>query len=120
MAEGDSTVANDRTRAVGSPRKFRRPPEKIGRYQVERKLGAGGMGIVYLGLDPKLDRPVVLKLLHRVGGSGLSASEHSEWMVREAQAMARVSHSNVVEMFHVGKLGDEVHRHGIRRGQHPA
>jgi tetratricopeptide (TPR) repeat protein len=69
-----------------------------GRYTVLKKLGAGGMGEVYAAYDSKLDRRVALKLLLRAGGT------YEMRLVREAQAMARLSHPNVVGVFDTGRL----------------
>lgn len=69
--------------------------EKIGRYSVVRALGEGGMGIVLLAHDPELDRPIALKLL-------LSDEDERARLLREARAMARVSHPNVVTVHEVG------------------
>ena len=72
---------------------------RIGRFLVLEKLGEGAMGQVYAAFDPELDRRVAIKVLH---------SEHSETpegrerLIREAQALARVSHPNVVQVFEVG------------------
>jgi tetratricopeptide (TPR) repeat protein/predicted Ser/Thr protein kinase len=75
------------------------PGELIGRsFRIERMLGEGGMGVVYLAHDEELDRPVALKL---------QRSDRSSRMVqrlaREARAMARVSHPNVVPVHEVGE-----------------
>jgi serine/threonine protein kinase/tetratricopeptide (TPR) repeat protein len=68
----------------------------FGRYVMLEKLGSGGMGEVYAAYDPKLDRRVALKLL-------LSRSpEHEARLLREAHAMARLSHTNVVAIFDTG------------------
>lgn len=68
-----------------------------GTFRVERKLGEGGMGVVYLVHDVELERPVALKLQSR-------ESEHSTLrMAREARAMARLSHPNVVPIHEVGE-----------------
>ena len=73
--------------------------DRVGRYEIESQLGAGAMGVVYLARDPELDRPVALKLLH--------ATERSEArqrrLVREAQALARLSHPNVVRVLDAGR-----------------
>jgi tetratricopeptide (TPR) repeat protein len=69
-----------------------------GRYTVLKKLGSGGMGEVYAAYDAKLDRRVALKLLLRAGGT------YEMRLVREAQAMARLSHPNVVAVFDTGRL----------------
>ncbi len=74
-------------------------PTRIGRFVIMDKLGAGGMGAVYSAYDPKLQRVVAVKLLN-VGGSEASASAR-ERLVREAQAMAKLSHPNVLPVFEV-------------------
>ncbi|MCH9684647.1 MAG: serine/threonine protein kinase [Deltaproteobacteria bacterium] len=73
-------------------------PVKVGRYVVIEELGAGGLGVVYAAYDPKLDRRVALKLINpaRVG---IDATQR---MQREAQAMARLSHPNVVTVHDTG------------------
>ena len=82
------------------------PPTRIGRYLVLRKLGQGGMGVVYSAYDPELDRKVAIKLLrpHHEGSAGQAR------MRREAQAMAQVSHSHIVQVYEVGQ--DEHLGHG--------
>ncbi|MFY0524582.1 protein kinase domain-containing protein [Archangium gephyra] len=79
----------------------------VGRYLVLERLGAGGMGVVYSAYDPELDRRVALKLL-RVAALGLDAEEGRAHLLREAQAMARVSHPHVVSVFDVGTFGEQV------------
>ena len=78
------------------------PLTRIGRFHVIRRLGEGGMGVVYQAYDPALDRPVAIKLLHPrlVRGRGLAVAEQR--MRREARAMARVGHANVVTIHEVG------------------
>ncbi|MEM6290031.1 MAG: serine/threonine-protein kinase [Myxococcota bacterium] len=72
-------------------------PPTIGRFVVSRRLGSGGMGSVYEAHDPELERRVALKLLH----PDLSL-EHQIRLRREAQALARVTHENVVRVYEVG------------------
>jgi tetratricopeptide (TPR) repeat protein len=74
----------------------------LGRYVILQKLGAGGMGVVYAAYDPELDRKVAIKLL-LPGGSGASASIGRSRLVREAQAMAKLDHPNVVTVHDVGQ-----------------
>jgi tetratricopeptide (TPR) repeat protein len=69
---------------------------RIGRYVVLARVGAGGMGVVYAAYDPDLDRRVAIKLLHDDRSSGGSRSDGRSLLLREAKAMARLSHPNVV------------------------
>ena len=70
----------------------------LGRYVVIEEIGAGGMGLVLRAYDPKLGREVAVKRL-RIGGRERSTG--SARMMREAQAMARLSHPNVVPVYDV-------------------
>jgi eukaryotic-like serine/threonine-protein kinase len=77
----------------------------IGRYVVLSTLGEGGMGVVYAAYDPELDRRVAVKVLHeRVG----DAAELRARLLREAQAMAKLSHPNVVSVHDVGRFEEKV------------
>jgi anti-sigma factor RsiW len=77
----------------------------VGRYVVLETLGSGGMGVVYAAYDPELDRKVALKLLREEMVS--RSRELRARMMREAQALARLSHPNVVAVFDVGTFGRE-------------
>jgi len=122
-----TTPKEDRDRAItevdtavtrAAPVKLRRlrvelPPlargERIGRYIVIDVLGRGGMGIVYLAYDPDLDRRIAVKVLRPTDtsdDSGLSAGR--ERLLREAQALAQLSHPNVVSVYDVGVANDDV------------
>lgn len=84
----------------------------VGRYVILDQLGLGGMGVVYSAYDPDLDRKVALKLV-RVGDTGSLTSSQAtqaaqEGLVREARAMARLSHPNVVSVYDVGVHGRDV------------
>src|SRR5262245_11669397 len=68
----------------------------IGRFVVLDVLGSGGMGIVYSARDPDLDRKVALKLLHATAGD--PRGDVRTRLLREAQAMARIDHPNVIKV----------------------
>src|SRR5262249_624245 len=71
------------------------------------RLGLGGMGVVYLADDPALHREVAIKLI-RSGSSGSPCTPRSrERLMREAQAMAQLSHPNVMAVYDVGAFGDQ-------------
>ncbi|MCX4242014.1 serine/threonine protein kinase [Paraliomyxa miuraensis] len=76
-------------------------PARIGRYLVIERIGHGGMGVVLEAFDPELDRRVALKLLHPERARGASRLR----LLREAQALARLSHPNVVQVYDVGVSG---------------
>ena len=80
----------------------------IGRYVVLGLVGRGGMGEVYAAYDPELDRKVAVKLLRVKPGAGVSLTEGRQRTLREAQAIARLSHPNVVVVFDVGTFEDKV------------
>lgn len=69
-----------------------------GRYALEHELGAGGLGVVYSARDRELSRRVAIKLLRQRADA---SPDHLTRLVREANAMARLSHPNVVEVFDV-------------------
>ncbi len=80
----------------------------IGRYVVLGLVGRGGMGEVYAAYDPELDRKVAVKLLRVKPGNGVSLTEGRQRTLREAQAIARLSHPNVVVVYDVGTFDDQV------------
>jgi len=80
----------------------------IGRYVVLGLVGRGGMGEVYAAYDPELDRKVAVKLLRVKSGNGVSMTEGRQRTLREAQAIARLSHPNVVVAYDVGTFEDKV------------
>ncbi|EPX60673.1 hypothetical protein D187_001322 [Cystobacter fuscus DSM 2262] len=79
----------------------------VGRYMVLEKLGAGGMGVVYAAYDPELNRRLALKLLH-AGSDQVERSGGQARLLREAQALARLSHPNVTSIYDVGTWEERV------------
>ncbi|MCA9650464.1 MAG: serine/threonine protein kinase [Myxococcales bacterium] len=77
-----------------------RAGDRVGRYRLVRRLGSGGMGVVWVAHDPELDRTVAVKVLHERSRRG--GSRAHERMRREAVAQARLSHPNVVAIYDVG------------------
>ncbi len=93
-------------------------PAEEGRYELERgthveryillkPLGQGGMGVVYAAYDPDLDRKIALKLL-RPDKRTPDGNTERAWILREAQAMARISHPNVISVYDTGTFGSQV------------
>jgi len=80
--------------------------EMLGRYLILGQLGRGGMGAVYAAYDPELDRRVAIKVVETPDPS--HATQLQSRLLREAQAMARVSHPNVVPIHDVGTTKDGV------------
>ncbi|MGE5180727.1 MAG: serine/threonine-protein kinase [Acidobacteriota bacterium] len=77
---------------------------KIGRFVVVGELGKGGMGVVYSAHDRELDRKVALKVMR----SAQATDEERVRMLREGQAMARITHPNVITVYEVGVEGSLV------------
>jgi predicted Ser/Thr protein kinase len=81
-------------------------PEKLGKYEIRSTLGKGGMGVVYEGWDPIIDRRVAIKTLVLPDATDAEAQEALARFKREAQAAGRLSHPNVVGVFEYGETGD--------------
>src|SRR5678816_1648795 len=105
--EGETTLtAMDRVADPSSPAAELAPGTKIGHYVIEHRLGAGGMGVVYSARDTDLAREVALKIVRpRAEVDAMEAR-----LRREAKAMARLSHRNVVPVFDIGAHDDQLHR----------
>jgi eukaryotic-like serine/threonine-protein kinase len=82
--------------------------DRIGRFRVLDRLGRGGMGVVYSAYDPELDRKVAIKLLRADVHRGMAKDDAHARLLREAQAMARLSDPNVIVVHEVGTVADRV------------
>lgn len=74
-------------------------------YSIEREIGRGGMGVVYLATDKRLERPVAIKVLNLSSleeFSDIDTGEVIERFKREAKAVAKLSHANIVSIFDIG------------------
>ena len=74
-------------------------PERIGRYRIEKVLGKGGFGLVYLAHDDQLDRPVAVKVPH---ARLVSQPEDAEAYLTEARTVANLDHPHIVPVYDVG------------------
>ncbi|MBA3545963.1 MAG: protein kinase [Nannocystis sp.] len=100
QTDGEDELADDPTQ-----RGYFGESARIGRFAVLRTLGEGGMGVVYSAYDEELDRRVALKLL-RPGRD--NSPRNQARMQREARAMAKLSHPNVVQVYEVGRFEEQV------------
>ena len=78
----------------------------IAHYEILRRLGAGGSGVVYMANDTLLQRPVVLKMLHT---GLLTAEQMRSTVLREARLSSAIEHPNVCATYEVGESGDEAY-----------
>ena len=78
-------------------------PERIGRYRIERALGSGGFGIVYLGFDERLHRQVAVKVPRN---ELVSSPQQANMYVEEARIVASLDHPNIVPVYDTGQTDD--------------
>ena len=86
-----------------------RKGDMVGRFWVIERVGEGGMGVVYVAHDPELDRRVAIKLLRGDDSEGAHAPGARARLVREAQAIAQLSHPNVIHVYDVGLWKEQVY-----------
>lgn len=95
--EASTTAADDR---IASPRRPRKLPKSIDRYEVFSELGRGSMGVIYEAWDPRLKRRLAVKCLR----SGVTAKDEDLRRIRaEAQAIGRLRHPHIVQVYDVGE-----------------
>ncbi len=82
------------------------PGARVDRYQILGGVGRGGMGEVYAAYHPDLDRRIALKVVSELGAN---APERRARLLREARAIARLSHPNVVAVYDAGTVDDRVY-----------
>ncbi|HEY7375739.1 MAG TPA: serine/threonine-protein kinase, partial [Polyangia bacterium] len=82
------------------------PGARIGRYLIIERVGAGAMGVVYGAYDPELDRKIAVKLLK--GGDAGPEDAARARLLREAKAMARLAHPNVIAVYDVGIFDGQI------------
>lgn len=99
-----AAAASEQTLPGQQPSHELTPGLRVGRYEIERELGRGGMGVVYQARDVTLDRRVALKLLHARRDEAAQAR-----LLREAQVMARLAHPNVVPVFELGEWRNDLY-----------
>ncbi len=114
-----SVIAFARTNTLGQTARADAPPplpltpqlqrgDTVGRYVIIDPLGAGGMGVVYAAYDPELDRKVALKILRPGPSDDVGSVGFADRLRREAQAMARLRHPNVIKVYDVSTKPGEL------------
>ena len=76
---------------------------KIGKYEIRSELGRGAMGIVYLGYDPVIERPVAIKTMN---AEAFEEEEQKQRFLREARSAGAMQHPNIVTIYEMGMEGD--------------
>ena len=79
---------------------------KYGRYEIIKELGHGAMGVVYQAHDPRIDRPVALKVLRP---DRVTSQDFVLRFLKEAKAIGRLSHANIVTVYDVGQDQDTIY-----------
>ncbi len=98
---GFASAAGEQESDVGSPLAR---GENLARYVILGCLGVGGMGVVYAAYDPQLDRKIAVKVLRQRFFSDADGGTSRRRLLREAQALARLAHPNVVAVFDAGVI----------------
>lgn len=106
-SEGTTAAAGgfDSTRTLLLPEQSVSRPT-LGRYEIEREIGRGAMGVVYLGKDPKIARTVAIKTLSYQAFDDNELRDLKARFFREAEAAGRLSHPAIVTVYDVGEEAD--------------
>jgi hypothetical protein len=108
VVSADTEVGPPRHRSDTIPTsEIPRAGDRIGRFTVLDVLGRGGMGVVVAAYDPQLDRSVALKIVSAAGEG--ERQEYRARLLREARAMAKIRHPNVVAVHEVGEHGGRIY-----------
>lgn len=99
----------DEAATPATPRRLPEPGDNVGRYHILEVLGLGAMGVVYAAYDPELDRRVAVKLVRVQSTLSRHTAELEARLLAEAQAMARLSHRNVVAVHDIGSIDGGVY-----------
>lgn len=84
--------------------------EKFGKYEIIEEIGRGAMGIVYKALDPDINREVAIKTIRfDMLSDGSEKEEMMRRFIREAQAVGKLEHSNIITIYNVGREGDSTY-----------
>ncbi len=101
--DGNLYAESDEPTQVAADVRHLEPPKQIGRYRIERFLGKGGFGIVYLAYDPMLDRLVAVKVPH---AGRISRPEDTDAYLTEARTVANLDHPHIVPVHDVGSSAE--------------
>ncbi|MEX1366916.1 MAG: serine/threonine-protein kinase [Nannocystaceae bacterium] len=105
----DETVVQGADEPIPEPITRYPPGTAVSRYVILYEVGAGGMGVVYAAFDPQLNRKIALKILvPKASQRRRGLDQAAARLMREAQAIARLSHPNVVNIYDVGRHRDAV------------
>jgi formylglycine-generating enzyme required for sulfatase activity len=101
--DGDSVPETGDTGPHAATAKQDQPPERLGRYRITARLGAGAFGVVYRGYDDDLRRDVAIKVPHR---ERVASSADAEAYLAEARVLASLDHPAVLSVYDFGRTGD--------------
>jgi len=103
MNDPIQTLDDQRKATLPAPAESRPQPQCVGRYRVEKILGEGGFGLVYLAYDDQLQRSVAIKVPHR---KLVARPEDAQAYLTEARIVAALDHPNIVPVYDVGSTED--------------